>query len=427
MSASAARGSSRLQHWAGAPLRLLRAPAVIIGDVLGIAVASLALVTVPQGGLRGDRLRFQAEHPALAPLVRLLGLDHVVESWWFLALIAIAAASLAAVQVQQWRRVIRGGAARLTPASFAAAVYRRELTCGREPPAARFERRGRAGLLGSPLFHLGLLLLVGAAAARALFGAEAVALLVEGETLAPRPDAWTAQWPRPLGRPLSLEAPLTLEELRSARYASGDLRSLQAVLRLGGPGGRRVELGVNQPLTVGAARLYLGGPHGPAALVTFDGETHAMLLEQPRSDGNCEATQLFGADLEVRLRGFIGADAKLPRELELRVLRRGGLLALGRIAPGRSLQLPGGHALSLDGIRYWGKLEASQDRARPLAFAGIALMALGALLLFAVVPVDRALIPLGGGKVLAAMRPHRFAPLFQEDFEAWTRSLEGRV
>jgi len=75
-------------------------------------------------------------------------------------------------------------------------------------------------------------------------------------------------------------------------------------------------------------------------------------------------------------------------------------------------------------------LRGSHDPALWLAYLGFALVIAGAVLIFAVVKVDACVLvtPLGEReRVFVALKPHRFAPLFQERFEQLVRDCAAGV
>lgn len=438
---AAAGHSSRLRTNLAAARRWLRSPPVVTAEIVAIAALGALMTIVPQAdGGDGKAARLAAAHPAVAAWIRALQLDRITSSAWFLAALTLAGASLAVVLVDQWRTLFRLWGAPLTEASFRTAPYRRELArpaLRASPPGARsvtLSSRGRIGLAGSPVFHLGLMIVVIAGLVRALLGQDAVVRLIEGETLPPDPAAYGAQWGGPVAAPFALDAPLRFDQLIPARYASGEIERLAA--RVGGvdAAGRAVELAVNTPLDLGDERLYLSALHGPAALVEASAgarrERVAAMLQETAEWGTYEATVFISSGLQLRLRGKIGPDSKVPSHLEARVLRRGGLLFLGAIGEGDTIALPGGETVSLRSIRYWAEFRGSRDPSATLAYVGFALVMLGALVMFAVIKVDTAVVVEAtetGERVLLALRAQRFAPLFAERFERLVEEQAGRT
>jgi hypothetical protein len=413
--------------------RLLRSPRTIVAEVALVALAGVASTVVPQGTALSARMRFAEEHPLLAPLARALGLDHVFQAPWFLALVALAGASLSIVLVEQWRRLFREWRAVPSEAAFRSAPLRAEFTRPARGARSRVAVRHRAGLVGSPLFHLGLMVVILAGVGRMLFGADAAVNLYEGEVLAARADAFGAQWTGPLARPVVLRAPVAVREIAIRRYASGQLEGLSARLEVREPGGppRPELLAVNAPLDLGAERLYLTTEHGCAALLELDGpagaERRAVLLDEvePREYGRSE---VFPGGLKVRLRARATPAGGRPEALEVRVLREGALLGGGTLSPGQALDLPGVGRLALHGLRTWARFVGARDLSAWPAYLGFGLALAGAVLMFTVVKVDVAVLvrPAGADElVTVALRPQRLAPLYREELSRLVREEGG--
>ena len=379
--------------------------------MLAIALACGVSTLVPQEPeWTAQWERFAEESPAAARAALALGLNAVLQQPWFLVLIALAAASLTIVQIDQWRRFARVVRAPLDEAAFGRAPFRRELLRPRRGAGeARYRSRGRIGMLGTPLFHLGLLLVVLAGAGRALFGREASVELIEGEPL----KEWPNQWGGPLSWPLP-PARLQLVSVGDERHLSGGLRRVLVMLTIGD---RLLEMDLNSPVTDGPSRLALQGPHGPAALVELSwpggSDRRALLLREGAQRGLYLASARFATSLELRLRAAAGA-------MEARVLQGAALLYAGPLEPGSAIRLAGGQDLVVRALPRWATLRLSRDAALPLAFAGFVLVVLGAVLMFAVVRVDTAVVVRPAGeseRVLVALRPQRFAPLYRDAFE----------
>jgi hypothetical protein len=114
--------------------------------------------------------------------------------------------------------------------------------------------------------------------------------------------------------------------------------------------------------------------------------------------------------------------------VEVRVMKGSVLLFAGDAQPGDTLSLPAGQRLTLHGTPLWARLQGSHDPALWLAYAGFALVILGAALIFAMVKVDGCLVvtPIGDREhVFVALVPQRFAPLFQERFQRLVQEQGG--
>ena len=149
---------------------------------------------------------------------------------------------------------------------------------------------------------------------------------------------------------------------------------------------------------------------------------------QPSALGGAYEGVYLHDDLELRIRAPAPAADGLPRQLEARVLRGGALLYLGSLVVGRPVGLPSGESIRLVDVRYWGRIRAARDVALWIAYLGLTLIMLGAIVMFTLVRVDSlvAVRPNGAMEtVTLALRPGRFAPLYAEEFERMVERETG--
>ncbi len=410
----------------------LRRPWTIVAELSGVALAGAALSAVPQAGEQGW-LRLEQDHPGLAAVARAFSLDQVLTAWWFLAILAVACASLSLVVFDQWRRARRQWREPLAPASFQAArylrVFEREAAKPGRAPRAEFRTRGRAGVLGSPLFHTGLLVAVVAGVLRALLAAEAVAPLVEGQELPAGPAGYAAQRRGWLARPFGLEVPVRLDRVEAKRYASGDLEHLAVEVSVGG---ERRHLAINQALDLPGGRLYLSHGYGPAAVLDLEKpgrepERLGALLHEA-ADGVFEGRVVGVGGTDVRLSSPPRREPGRPTSVRLRVLRRGALLFMGDLVAGQGVEWPDGERLSVLAIASWAEVRGARDPSVWLLVVGAAVAILGAALTFTVIRVDTAVMTEptpAGERVRVALRAQRLAPLFADRFEELVRREGG--
>ncbi|MEI7809882.1 MAG: hypothetical protein WCJ07_15495, partial [Verrucomicrobiota bacterium] len=252
---------------------------------------------------------------------------------------------------------------------------------------------------------------------RTLFATDATVDLIEGETLAPTAAAWSTQWPGLFAKPFQLDQPITLESINGSRYASGDLRELKANLSTG-------EIAVNHQLHVNGQKIYLAQEFGPTALLEWSGNRReAALLTAAAGKYAGESAGPGG------LRAYVSAAAERPANIEVRVMRGAGLLAASSLHVGETLKLPNGANLTLRGTPMWARLHGSHDAALWLAYLGMILTMLGATMIFTLIKLDWCVVitPLGATeRVFIALKPQRFAPLFQERFEKLVREQSAQ-
>lgn len=373
--------------------RFLRSPKIILGEIAAIAVAGALGAMLPE--------------------------KHIFQSAGFAAVALLAAASLTVVVLEQFRRVRLQWRPAASPAQFESAPFKTEFErpATTAAPQQKIWSERRLGLAGSLVFHIGLLLLILAGAGRALFVSEAAVDLLEGETLAPT-AAWTAQWPGVFGQPLRLEQSLVLEAVTGSRYPDGNLRDLRVKLSAG-------EIAVNRQLHFDGSRLYLGQDFGPSALVEWNSgrRVAVLLVNDGRQNFSGESASPNG------LRIFLGAGSERPAGFEYRVMRGPALIAAGRLGVGERIDLLGGETLALRGAPMWARLHGSCDSALWLAYVGMILTMAGAAMMFCLVKLDFCVVvtPLGEReRVFVALKPQRFAPLFQERFEKLVREQSSK-
>jgi hypothetical protein len=405
--------------------RILRSPWTITAELSGIALSGLAATLVDQHPTAAARQGFEAARPAASLMVRILGLDRVFTSSWFLGLVALAACSLILVVWEQWRRLGREWGPP-TEGSFRTAPYRREFTrrATGDGRRVRITTRGRAGSLGSPLFHTGLLVVAIAGVGRMLVSADAVGQAVEREVIPAGPAGFEIQERGLVAAPVALSHPIRFVELVPSHYASGDLLRLSARIAPDPGSPATIELAVNAPLDLGGTRLYLTQEFGPAFILEFQRGGAPMVrsvMLRAGDSGDYEWTGSLpdGPELRVRAPASPGA-ARPPSVLDVRVLSWGALKAAGRMQPGSTLELPDGGRITLREVRWWVKLVGSRDPSAWPVFLGFGIAITGVILLFAVIRTDLlvAVDPAGEEeRVVVALRPRRLAPIFSDRFE----------
>jgi hypothetical protein len=373
--------------------------------------------------------RLRAGWPRAGALAEALGLFEVTTSWWFLAMVGLAFSSLLAVQVEQWKRVRRQLGAAPSLSSLASAPLRLELPladCLKVPGAPQLVRTGRLGLLGSPIFHLGLLVAVAFAPVRLLYFRDAVVRVTEGEVLGTGPEAFPAQRGGRLSAPFTLPAPLQIREILPTLYPTGELLHVEARVALGeDEAAPSRSLAINEPLELGGSRtVYLTSTYGALAqcrISSAAGTAERVVVLHPVGE---EVRGRFWTDdgREIRIQG--SARAGRPEVLYVRSLRDGGLLGYGPAGPGIEVEIGNGERMRLEGFSWTVDLKGAQDPSRLGFFAGVVLVISGVVLMFSVVTVDTGVFVQGESLVLA-VRPMRFAPLFTERLERLRKEWQG--
>ena len=432
--------------------QLLKDPRVILGEMSAIGLVCAAGAALP---LALESPRLLGQNPALVRWLQLLGFDNLFASLWFLLPLVLACASLGMVVVQQIRRAVQAWPRRMQPEQFQKALFRAEFerpaemhaADGKASPGGKarhladgqssvvIHAGGRISLLGSPLFHTGLLVIVAAGAVRALFGADAVVDLVEGETLRPGSGVWNGQFPGYLTRPISLNEPVTLVKVKSTLYPDGGLKSLSAALAAQGTEhSGNFEVAVNKGFSVDGARLHVGSDFGPAPMLGWPdghgGTAWEAVLTTDLGKGEWKGVSSDHGGWRAHVRARVDSDGNAASEADIRIINGSTLACATGLGAGRSAVLPDGSRVTLGQIPFWIRLKASRDPSAPLIHAGLTMVILGAFIMFTVIRTDTCVMTTRDGdreRVFVAMHARRFAPLCRERFERLVRGQGGMV
>ncbi len=432
------------------PSQALKNPKLILGEISAIGLVCAVGAVLP---FALESAHFSGEHPELVRWVRLLGLDNVFASAWFLAPLVLACASLSLVVVQQFRRAAQSWPRRLKPEQFQKALFRAEFdrpaqthasggkasSGGKAPSAVEgqttsvIHSKGRVFLLGSPLFHTGLLVVVLAGVVRALFGADAVMDLVEGETISPGPAVWNGQFPGYLARPISLNRPVVLTKVNSVLYPDGGLKKLSAAFATEGSGEPgNIEVAVNKGFRVDGTRLHVGSDFGAAPTLGWPdgqgGTAWEAVLTTDFGKGAWQGVSSEHNGLRAHVRTLVDAEGKASSETDVRIMKGSVLACAATLVVGQSATLPDGSKVTLGRVPFWIRLKASRDPSTALIYAGFALIMTGATIMFTVVRFDTCVLvtPCGDHeRVVVALHAPRFGPLCRERFARLVREQGG--
>jgi len=467
------RVAARLLGW----WRRLTAMRTAIVLLFLLALAAVPGSLLPQRSLSQTNVRqYFADHPDLAPVLDRLYLFDVFSSPWFAAVYLLLFISLIGCVVPravEHARALRAApppAPRnllrlpdsgevLTPLVPVAAldVVEEELRVRRYRVVRREgELSAEKGYLketGNLLFHLSLIALLLGLAGGKLWGYEGSILVTEGDGFCNSFQQYDTYSAGPLveGRDLSPTC-VTLEDFEAEYEPDLTASSFTADIRSGGPGeeGRRVTIGVNDPLRSSGDRLYVTG-HGfsPEFSVTLpDGRTFEdisvpFLPSDPRTMASEGALKLpdVGGDTQLALEGFfaptglvqggvltsidprpldprvavvayqgyLGLDSGIPQSvysLDASQIERGRLVEAGaaNLSAGESMTLEDGTVITFSGFQEFAAMQYSHDPGQVwVLVSAIALLTglLGLLLLRRERVFARATpAPDGGGTVL---------------------------
>ena len=414
--------------------RLLRAPRLIVIEIIILSLLCLLGGSIPQ---KSDGHTSRIFEGSPSPFVDLIGLDSIFTNPLFIAVCLLAAVSLILTLAAQ----LRGLSARLSrvPAreAFSSAPFRMEFERPRRSeevdtaPQIDIVSKRREGALGSPLLHLGIVLIMLGGGIRALFGVDAVVDLIEGETLPPTSEAWAKQWPALLAEPLKCDLPVTLQTVNLSTYLAGGIRGLTARFSIDD---EEYELAVNKDLRIGGARLFLSSMVGIAAMLDLKSGTSTprrdAVFMQPLERERYERTIEWQNGVSLHLRAEGPPDGHRPDALEVRAMRDGGLLFTDSVFIGQSVQISDEGVLTLHALPYWVQVRGSRDPGLWITYAGFALVIIGVTILFALIRTDTCVeISRAGEKesVFIALKAERLAPLFEEHFKRLVRQEGGEA
>lgn len=307
-----------------------------------------------------DLSAWQTEWGQGAALLEGLQLSHIFGAWWFDALCLLLMLNLLLGTLTCLRRRL----AELPD-------YTRPL-----PQVL--------ALWGSPLAHLGMLIMLGGAYLSALGGFGAHLELSEGELFSG--EAQKLHVDRGHYRAGQFTAALRLDRVGIALHEGGLLQELQLELtsQENGVSPQRTTLETNAPFSLGGYSFFPNNRFGYSALCErhlVGGERRLLLVNfaVPRSE--------WGRPWSVENRRNLTAERgptyyrlKLhgPETplLELAVSRGPRALFSGRLKPGQSAEIDG-ETLTFIGIRPWAGLYMAADPGQPWVFAGLLLMLSG--------------------------------------------------
>ena len=453
-----------------------------------LALAAVPGSLLPQRNLDPAAVqRYFVERPGIAPLLDRLYLFDVYAAPWFAAIYLALMISLVGCLTPRIRLHVRALRARppappkhldRLPAyvSWVTAAPPAEVEAAARTALRRWRvrahegrglaaERGYARETGNLVFHLALLALLVGIGLGAFFGYQGAALVVEGDTFVNTPAAYDQLKP---GRLNSVEDlppfEVTLDDFRATYLPNGQPESFAADVRWrpdqeAAP--RRRTVKVNEPLTIGGARVYLLD-HGYALKFTARLPDGTVIYDQwqpflpERGDPNLASTGalkitdiggglpdigvrgLFTPSLGVRegfafsthpeprlpafayevWAGDLGLGSGVPQsvyDLDTTKMVRSGN---GIVFPGQTVgKLPGGATLTFDGVKEFAVFQVTVDPGKWLVLGAAVATLTGLVLSLRVrrrrvwvraTPVEAGtLVEVGG---LARQDPEAFAP-----------------
>ncbi|MBA4386603.1 MAG: hypothetical protein C0404_01400 [Verrucomicrobia bacterium] len=428
--------------------RLFTKRSTILSLIILILAAMLLASFVPQTFLMSKEgiKKWHSDYPAWSLTAEKMGLTSIYTHPLFALVLLGASASLAFSSLDSVRRAVklsRGTVEDATewlrfetgrPAADIEVYLRKHRYSSRNGSFVRYA----PGYWGAPMLHIGFMVVIIVSLWMALTQRRGLVSLVEGEAFVPG-QAWLASEEGLLVKPLILDDAVRLDGLDFEfwpSYATKRIGShLTFVSSRGDVTRRTVE--VNSVLMHKGVRVYQMLDFGHAfavQVVDSSGKsnlTHLLIHRQSAPDKpeyvTYEDFPEKGRTLKAKY--FAEADrsslnGKNP-ELVLRIDEKGKEVGQALLTIGGKADLAGYH-FRLEGVRRWTNLTFVRITGVGGLFCGFALICLGCVLHFFVVPRVAVLQPSPGGTELC-WRAERFEDFFKEEFDTLRLVFEGQA
>lgn len=429
-------------------LKKLTSRSTVIFLLSAITASLLEALVLPQRTSTGGKVpEWVGRLPeGVRPLVDWLGLDNVVGSGWFLALIALFGLSLALSTVNQFGAVrtlvTRPPREDAVPdgvwldEEFASlqgrlesAGYRLSASSGRVHRFVKF----RSGYWGNFLLHLGLATAVVFSLVYVATQHRVFMRLVGQESTRLIPgniEEMHGMFPFQLGLPESVR----LTRVEPAFYPNDRLASLGSRLEFSTAPGRPatgVEVALSDKSQIGPFLVYQANAFGQVFDLLVSGAPGGLSQERlflPYPPGRDKASygELKLKESGLLLKAKFVADAQKksmqPREpvLTLRLLRGKELMGQATLRPGETGRL-GPLLVQVGQNQWWTDILLDGSRGMSGIFAGFAIILIGVLSSYCLVPREILVREADSGVYLAHV-VRRFAHFYREEFEALVKA-----
>lgn len=356
-------------------------------------------------------------HPWLGRVARAAGLDHVFTSLWF-ALFLLLFLGAVGVSLKQQVKAARQRPYRVPPGTGPwqslgcllpeAVASARKAGFRKIAETAGTVRMVKhpAGYWGNVLLHAGFVLAIGSSLTVLCTQQRALLRIEEGETLS-RPAPWSSEEHGIFAEPFELPGTLRLDALKTEFWETDDLKKLESELTLvrNDREVERVRIGINEARWFGSTRVFQTGQAGHNFRLLFEDkagnhteQAFSFLLPARRDLASYNDFQLDWIPFLVRGKYFADVEKRSMEGDPLLVLR----LYEGNQLHGE-VSLTSGTAGTLGPYRVtvvstarWGALSFFDAWGMPGIFAAFAVISLGGLLHYFVVPREVLLRELAG-------------------------------
>lgn len=409
--------------------------------------------------------------PSFSSIAEFIGLDRLFSTWWFLLLVGALYLNTLACTINQvelgvnlyFRRPIFLSRTALSSTKEAFLMdlekgadninEKIELVLKRHgyrtvifptgdstnrqdsPPIARiYAEKGRLGVLGSPILHIGLLLALTAVGWSALMRFTGYVEVGEGQLFTDTNAAYLQYSEGPLfgnrygGFDLRVDRVTIKDPIAYGRFMDETAESDVTIWE----GSKKVAGGtlvVNNSLEYKGKRIFQTSLFGPA-----------VLLQTVYQDGSGERGMV---NLTRDENGIFGNTLYLPRsiykatllmdsvdgDVNIEIRWRDDLLYSGPIKPGQRLDMDG-VSLSLIDRRHWTGLRVVSDQSQPLLFGGFLITVIGLFVCAAVSRRQIWLLVEGIGdnhRIAGAGITRKHSELFAEEFNEIQSVLRASI
>ncbi len=386
-----------------------------------------------------------APSSGLAAAAHAIGFDHVLTSWPFAALIAMAMLSMVAALARQFRVALRqtrgsqppkgGGGVEVDERSAASALRSSGyFQIGGDGPIERFVKHPW-GWWGGVVLHLGMLIVIASSLLFVLTDSMGTAALMQGDVLKPG-GAWDVEQRGLLTGSLELPASVTVTNVKDEYWENFDLKQLSTTFTFKqGSAVRTHRVWINENALDLGTRVYQGTKYGEAFLVELsrDGkaaERKALLLPHPvRPDqaGYADFNTSDAAEL-LRAKYFTSADKRSMTSTDpllfLRLQSGGAVIGQAELRNGGTARL-GPYSVRLEGVTPWVELVFVRHLGVPGVFAGFLVILIGSALLY-LTPAREAWLLQEGETWRCVWRAPRFAGLYEDERRGIVSSAKPR-
>ncbi len=367
-------------------------------------------------------------NPTVAQVAAFVGLDRLFSTWWFLSLAAALYLNTLACAVTQVKSAVKRllaqpefpsprflSSARCSfqvevdqePAAAAEAILAalrergysvKSLVVGNNPPVETqhevetqhaaslqqerlYAEKGNLGILGSPVLHLGLLVVLTAVAWSGLTRFTGYVEVGEGQGFKETKGAYLQQSAGLLfgdghrGFDVRVDRVEVGPPIAFGRVSSVNARSAVTILKDGAEVASGT-LEVNRSLEYRGVRLHQTSLFGPAVVVSLDfgdGRVDQGIVNLAPAGGTRFKNSLYLPGTIYRV--TLEVDTA-DNSVQLQLRRRSDTLFSGQIRPDQQVKFDG-LSLAVVDLRHWTGLRVVSDRSEPLLYAGFFVTLIG--------------------------------------------------